>query len=289
MPEQITKCVLRTDSETDLSPAAIAAPSALADQSDASFAPALRQLLSQSGGTRYAEACIGLEQLSEVPCDASIDKTARAILWKGPISDAQISVLKPWSESSLFSQTFKNIEPAVTAFSVVTTFAADPANPTSITGVPPAKLTVTPTSLSWAGLLAGQIPTTTELTNLAAAKTGAKPDFATAVDDLIAIISHPENVTVTIPIVETFWKPRTASQADLDPALQNVLLIAKGLIQVTVGSVTSAALMTLAEGAALEELRRVEPTRPVGGRSHLRSLAQWWARRRHARDPCPPR
>ena len=168
-PAQITKCVLRTDSETDLPPAAITALSALADQSDVSFAIALRQILTQTGGTRYAEACIGLEELSELPCDASIDIKARTITWKGPMSADQETTLGKWGTISLFGQTFTDLVSDVRGFKVETTFAADPANPTSIAGVGAGKLTVTPTSLIWNGLFAAPAPVPPDSTEQACA------------------------------------------------------------------------------------------------------------------------
>jgi hypothetical protein len=247
----ISACVLRIDKSISLSAAMITDLRNIAAASDPSFATAVRQLLAPATGDRYAEASIGLEQLAELHDGVSINATAKTVTWQGPISQAEHDVLvggarpahKEWLLSTLFQGTLNSLVEAIGAFTVVKTFVADAANPTAIAGVPPAKLTVASTSLTWSGLLTGQTPSPAEIAALLGAKAGAKADFVTAVDDLVDAIQHPERAAVTVPIVEPFWRPRP-SQASLPASLQGVLLLANGAISFS-------GLMTLREGQAL--------------------------------------
>ena len=277
-PHMITACVLRTDESADLSKAVLDDLAVLAEQSDVSFAVPITQLLAQRGGTRYAEACIGLEQLAELHDAVELDKVARSIIWTGPMTSNEHTVIlgdgtpgnSGWAGMSLFRATLESIPRVIHDYVARKTCPFDPSNPTTIAGVSSAlAITTAPgsttTELTWTGLFTGQKPSPADITAMNAAKTGAKAEFAKAIDDLISLTSDETKVPVTIPILESFWKPRP-TQETLPASLQGVLLVGSGVIQF-------AGMMTLDEGKTLQGLTALSaPDKAAVGRLFDKSL-----------------
>jgi hypothetical protein len=240
----IAACAVRLEVDTAPTPAVVAALSDLANASDTSFAAALRQLLTQSGPSRYAEACVGLEQLAEVHPGITIDATSRAVVWKGPLVKAESDIITGWAKTSLFQATFNKI----LTFQFTFAYPVDPANPTQAdTTLPPSRLAISTSGLAWSNPLT-VAPTAAELAALNALKTkaGLPTKVVDAITALIAAVTDFATVTATIPIVEADWKPRP-TQATLPPALQGALLVGHGVMAFQ-------GMMTIAEGNTLQKL-----------------------------------
>ena len=241
-PDSITACALRLDG--DLSPAMLADLVALADGSDASFAGPLRKLLAQLGPGRYAEACVGLEQLAEIHDGVTINPGARTITWPGPISPGEEKTLTTWIGTSLFSGTLTNLRDYRESFA----YPADAANPVQAdTTLAADRLKVEPTGLTWFHRLTAPAtaPEIAALDTLKG-KAGLPAPVVSAIAALIADVSAHATVTAVVPIAEPFWKPRP-TQGTLPASLQGRLLVGNGVIGFR-------GLMTLQEGKALQGL-----------------------------------
>jgi hypothetical protein len=242
----ITACVLRLSGP--LSAAQIAAVVSLAQASDPTFATPLRQLLAQPGPDRYAEACVGLEQLAEIHPGVTIDAAGRAITWPGEISAPEQAVITGWIHSSLFSATLTDLLKALGDQNTTFSYPADPANPTQAdTTIPPDRLKIEPTGLTWFHRLTQPV-TEPELTalNTLKGKAGLPAALSSALSALIADVTTASAVKTVVPIAEMFWKPRP-TQDTLPETLKDVLLVGHGAIGFR-------GLMTLAEGQALQGL-----------------------------------
>jgi hypothetical protein len=239
---QLSACVLRLD--RTLPDPARAAILAMIAAGDPSFAQALRQLLAQPGPSRYAEACIGLEQLAEIQDAVTIDAVARTVTWKGPISTSQQEILSQWVKTSLFQATLTKL----LGFQTVETYPADPKNPVqSDISLPPDRLAIAPDRLVWSRrLTVPASPAEIGALNTLKAKAGLPQPVVQALTALVADVGNDPGVTATVPIQEPFWTLRP-TQATLPPELKDLLFVGNGLLGFQ-------GLMTRAEGTALQGL-----------------------------------
>mgnify|MGYP000916168212 CR=1 FL=1 len=129
----------------------------LADSADISFATAVRQLVERQaeGKTTFAEAGIGLEQVTELS-DLAVAPTAeqRELSWRGAMNETQFRALFRWTEISPFAETFTQLleEAAVLQLR----FDFDPANEPPHGNPPPTiqlRLRIEQDHIVWIGLL----------------------------------------------------------------------------------------------------------------------------------------
>ena len=245
-PKDITACVLQLNGE--LSDPARTALQSLIGTTDESFAQALRQLLGSVGPGRYAEACIGLEQLTELHDRVSISVAQKTLTWVGPMTAAQVDIIKThWLKVSLFG----NALTALIDGQVAVSFPdGDPNNPVQgAVTLPATRLEIKTDQLVWSKILTDP-PTPVEIAAITALR--GQPNLPAAVisgiDTLLARLADPAHVTLILQLdqIEPAWKPRPI-QADLLASLQPLLLIGNAVMKFN-------GLMTRAEGESLRDL-----------------------------------
>ncbi len=129
----------------------------LADAADISFATAVRQLVERQaeGKTTFAEAGIGLEQITELS-DLAVAPTAEQpeLTWRGAINETQFRALFRWTEISPFAETFTQLLEQAAVLQL--RFDFDPANEPPHGNPPPLlqpRLRIEPNNIVWIGLL----------------------------------------------------------------------------------------------------------------------------------------
>jgi hypothetical protein len=238
--------VLRID--VPLTDAARADLTKLMASSDPSFGQAVRLLLAQRGPILYAEACVGLEQLTEIPAAVTtIDATARTVTWKGPIAPDQADLLTKWIKTSLFQTTLGNL----LNYASVQTYPVDPKNPVQgDTTLPPDRLRIAPDRLVWSQrLTTAATPAEIAALTTLKAKAGLPVAVVQAIDALITDVSTHAKVTAVVPIAEKFWtlRPTQATLPTVAPSLKDVLLVGNNVLAFR-------GLMTRQEGTDLQGL-----------------------------------
>jgi hypothetical protein len=273
--DRIRVCALRLPDGPLTDPSVAAAVLALAAKTDASFASALRQLISAPGPERYAEACIGLEQLTELNPDVHLDVdatgTQRTLTWPGPVTADQLKRINAWADLSLFSGALHALADALFNGTLEETFPAGDANnptPPDVASIPGTPVEVKSDRFVRHGLFTNPA-TAAELTTLKAlrAKAGLPAAVGTALDALLDVLTNPSKMKAVIDLanVEPAWKPRP-TPATLSAKLAPVLLIGHGVM-------TFEGLMTHDEGETLLNLPGLsEPDRQAVIRLFAASL-----------------
>ncbi|HYE17542.1 MAG TPA: hypothetical protein VEA69_03805 [Tepidisphaeraceae bacterium] len=237
---------------------------------DVSLADALRSLLAQDGPNRYAQACVGPDQLAQIhgrvtvaPAYApgsTVEPGGGRITWVGPATGAQIDVLRTEWQTSLYARTFAALADALAAVTVGSAeFVATALTQAQVdaAGLGARVKIVTGSTAdaavaSWVAPLLSPAPTDAELAALDALIEPVSPDPAKAA--LLAfraeVAKLPDRPT-EVSIIESFWQPRPG-QDDLPPALRDRLLIGRGVIGFR-------GLMTLAEGQQLLAVPGLKP------------------------------
>lgn len=205
-----------------------------------------------AGFERYAEACIGLDQLRELNPQSTVNNAAQTLTWIGPISVGQKDRIEQWATTTLFEKTLRALLAAEQTF----TYPADAANPVQTdTTIAATRFEITPTGFTWKALLT-DAPLPAEITELIALRDKVDGNGALeypqpvrdSLDDLLAILqnANQRQTVIALDVVEPAWRPRP-TQATLAAVLQPVLMVGNAVI-------TFQGMMTLAEGDKLLRL-----------------------------------
>jgi hypothetical protein len=209
----------------------------LASTTDPSFASALSSLLSTEGPERYAEACIGLEQLTEINPDVRLDVgssgTPRTLMWVGPATADQIDAIKTWATRSLFANALNALAAALDDGVVKESFpSGDPNNPTAadVAPIPTSRLEVSADGFVWHDLFKSPaLSSETGVLTTLRSKPGLPAAVGTAIDSLLAVLTSPSKAVIDLVRTEPSWRPRP-TPGTLPAALAPVLLIGHGLM-----------------------------------------------------------
>ncbi len=187
------------------------------------------------GFERYAEACIGLDQLRELNPQSTVNNAAQTLTWIGPISAAKKDRIEQWAKTTLFEKTLRALLAAEQTFP----YPADAANPVQADStIAATRFEITPTGFTWKALLTDE-PLPAEITALIALRdkvdgTGAlvyPQPVRDALDVLLTILqdANQRQTVIALDVIEPAWRPRP-TQATLAAVLQPMLMVGNAVI-----------------------------------------------------------